>query len=81
MIVSIWNCVIYMFLNIVLIVFIRSRVPRLWCWWWIQNMYIANSYIRDLFMFGEFVGLSYVMVSAAKCARTCVSRNGPVSSE
>jgi hypothetical protein len=44
-------------------------------------MWIANGFVRGLFMFRGVVGSSYVMVSAVKWARTCVSRNGPVCGE
>jgi hypothetical protein len=43
-------------------------------------MCIANGSVRGLFMFWS-VGSSYVMVSAVKWARTCVSGNGPVCGE
>ena len=44
-------------------------------------MCIASGSVRGLFMFWGVVGSSYVMVSAAKWARTCVSGNGPVCGE
>ena len=44
-------------------------------------MCIASGSVRGLFIFWGFVGSSYVMVSAVKWARTCVSGNGPVCGE
>lgn len=39
---------------------------------------IASGSIMGLFVFGEIVGSSYVMVSTLKWASTCVSGNGHV---
>ena len=44
-------------------------------------MCIANGSVSGLLRLWEFVGTSYVMESAAKCARTCVSGNGPICGE
>ena len=40
---------------------------------------MANGSIRGLRVPWGAVGSSYVIVSAAKWAMTCVSRNGPIS--
>ena len=44
-------------------------------------MCIANGSVRGLFVFGGIVGSSYVMVSAVKWVKTCVSGKGPVYGE
>ena len=44
-------------------------------------MCITNGSVSDLLEFWRFVGTLYVIVSAAKCARTCVSGNGPICGE
>ena len=41
-------------------------------------MCIASGSIRGFFVAWGFIGSSYVIVSAAKWAMTCVSGNGPV---
>ena len=40
---------------------------------------MASGSISGLGMFWGVVGSSYMIVSAAKCAMTCVSGNGPTS--
>ena len=41
----------------------------------------VDGSILGLFVFWEFEGSLYVMVSAVKLIRTCVSGNGPVCGE
>ena len=43
-----------------------------------QNIRIVANSFLVIFSSGGIVGSSYVMVSAAKWAMMCVSRNGPV---
>ena len=80
-VICIWYCIIYRLSSVVLIVFIWLRVPKLFCRWWMHRMCIANGYVSGLLGFWGFVGTSYAMVSATKCARTCVSGNGPICGE
>ena len=44
-------------------------------------MVIANGSCWVVLGSSAIDGSSYVMVSAAKCARTCVSGNGPICGE
>ena len=44
-------------------------------------MCIANDFVSGLLGLRGFVGVSYVMISAEKCVRTCVSGNGPTCGE
>jgi hypothetical protein len=80
-VICIWYCVICRLSSVDLIVSIWFWVPKLTCRWWMQRMCIASGYVSSVFGFCGFVGMSYVMVSAAKCARTCVSGNGPTCGE
>ena len=47
-------------------------------WWWIQKIRSVDTSFLVVLSLGGIVGSSYMMVSAAKWAMMCVSRNGPV---
>jgi len=47
-------------------------------WWWMQNICSVDGYFLVILSSGGIVGSSYVIVSAAKWAMTCVSGNGPM---
>ena len=46
-------------------------------WWWIQNICRVDGSFLVILSSGGIVGSSYAIVSAAKWAMMCVSRNGP----
>ena len=80
-VVWIWYCVICRLSSVDFIVSIWLLVPKLLCRWWMQRMCIAKGSVSVLLGFWRFAGTLYVIVSAAKCARTCVSGNGPICGE
>ena len=47
-------------------------------WWWVHNICMVDGSFRVVLSSGGIVGSSYVIVSAAKWAMTCVSVYGPV---
>ena len=47
-------------------------------WWWMQNIYMVDGYFLVVLSSKGIVDSSYVIVSAAKWAITCVSWNGPM---
>ena len=65
-----------MFPIVALIVFIWLVVPKLWFWWCMHSMCMASGSVCGVGVPWGDVGSSYVNVSAAKWAMTCVSGNG-----
>ena len=47
-------------------------------WWWIHSICMVDDSFLVILSSGGIVGSSYMIVSAAKWAMTCVSGNGPV---